>query len=240
MRFKDKVVFVTGAGRGIGAATALDFAREGAKVALAARSDREIEKVALDAEKLGATAIAVRCDVTSRESVFRAVERAREALGPIDILVNNAGLARFAPILEASAEDWDAMYATNSRALLFTAQAVLPEMMERKSGRIITIASSSAHKGYVNQSGYVASKHAALGFSKVLALETQKHGIRVHVVNPGGVDTRLVRDQRDDVDFSEYMRPEDVSQVVLMLAEMEGIGTVDEVTVRRERAAPWG
>lgn len=240
MKFKDKVVFVTGAGRGIGRAVGLDFAREGAKVALAARSEKEIKHVADEAIKLGAAAMAVACDVTSRESVFDAVKQVRGDFGPVDILVNNAGLARFAPILEASVEEWDAMYATNTRALLYTAQAVLPEMIKRKGGRIITVASSSAHKGYEKQSGYVASKHAALGFSKVLALETQKHGIRVHVVNPGGVDTRLVRDQRDDVDFSEYMKPKDVSQVVLMLARMDGIGTVDEISVRRDRATPWG
>jgi len=240
MKFKDKVVFITGAGRGIGRAIALDFAREGAKAAVAARSTSEINSVAAQINDEGLSALAVECDVSDKESIFSAVTKTRAAFGPVDILINNAGIARFTPILEATTEDWDAMYATNTRALLFTAQAVLPDMIERKSGRIITVASSSSHKGYVSQSGYVASKHGALGFSKVLALETREHGIRVHVVNPGGVDTRLVRNQRDDVDFSEYMKPEDVSQVVLMLASMEGAGTVDEVIVRRTGATPWG
>jgi len=236
MNHKGKVVFVTGGGRGIGRATGLAFARQGASVAVAARSREEIESVAVEAEQLGARALAVVCDVTDRESVFQAVEKTRSELGPVEILVNNAGIARFAPILQAAADEWDLMYRVNCRALLFTAQAVLPDMMRAGAGAIITIASAAAKKGYPNQSGYVASKHGALGFSRVLALETREYGIRVHVVNPGGVDTRLVRDQRDDVDFAEYMRPEEVARVVLFLAELEGVGTVDEIALRRYAA----
>jgi len=240
MTFDDKVVLVTGAGRGIGRAIALAFAARGAAVGVAARSEDEINAVAAEIAATGGRARALPCDVASRDSVVAAVATLKNAFGPVDILVNNAGLARFAPILETRQEDWEVMFAVNTRALLFAAQAVLPQMIERRAGVIITVASAAGHKPYPRQAGYVASKHAAVGFSKVLALETQAYGIRVHVVNPGGVDTKLVREQRDDVDFSQYMKPEEVANAVLFLAGLDGIGTVDELTLRRAPTTPWG
>jgi len=132
-------------------------------------------------------------------------------LGPVDILVNNAGVARFAPVAEAKEQDWRTMFEVNLLGALLCTQAVLPSMMERRRGWIINISSSAGIKGYVNQSGYCASKHGLLGFSKVLALETQPYGIRVHAICPGAVDTRMARTHRNIDDPGDWMQPEEVA-----------------------------
>jgi NAD(P)-dependent dehydrogenase (short-subunit alcohol dehydrogenase family) len=129
--------------------------------------------------------------------------------------------------------------AINARAVFFACKAVLPSMRRRKQGRIIIIASSAGKKGYVGQSAYCASKHAVIGLAKVLALETHGQGIRVHVICPGGVDTRLVRNGRTDVDVSEYMQPEEIAEAAVFLATQRGLAVVDELYIRREGATPW-
>lgn len=167
------------------------------------------------------------------------VETAVAALGPIDTLVNNAGIARFAPVVKAKVEDWQAMLDVNLIGPLLCTQAVLPSMLERKRGWIINIASASAIKGYVNQSGYCASKHALLGFAKALALETREHGIRVHCICPGGVDTEMAGLNPSFEDRADLMRPEEIADTVVFLASMDGVAMIDNVVMRRYKATPW-
>jgi len=239
-KFEDKIVVVTGGGRGIGRAICLAFAKEGARVAACARSVNEINRVAEEIRAAGGEAIAVAMDVTDERSVNKGMNAIRDRFGRIDILVNNAGAAIFKPLSETTLDDWNKMVAVNMTGVFLCCKAVLSEMMERKSGRIINIASSAGLKGYPNQSAYCASKHGVVGFSKVLALELQPYNIRVNVVCPGGVDTRLVREGRDDVDVTKYMRPEEIADVVIFLASQNAIATIDEVFVRRTEARPWG
>lgn len=240
MPLKNKVVVVTGAGRGIGRAIVLGFAGQSAKTAACARTKAEIDEAAAEARKLGTEAVAVTLDVTCESSVNDMVRSVEGQLGPIDILINNAGVALFKPFLETTTEEWDRMMDINAKGVFLCCRAVLPGMMARKSGRIINISSSAGKKGYPEQSAYCASKHAVMGLSKVLALETRKHGIRVHVICPGGVDTDLVRSGRDDVDITKYMRPEEIADIAVFLARQESIAMIDEVTVRRIEAGPWG
>ncbi len=236
---KDKVVLVTGGGRGIGREIGLAFAAEGAKVAVTARTGREIEETAELVRKRGGTALALRADLTDEGDVRELVARTERELGPIDILVNNAGAAIFKPFLETTLEDWDRLMAINARAVFACCRAVLPGMIRRKAGRIIIIASTAGKKGYEGQTAYCASKHAAMGFAKVLALETHGKGIRVHVICPGGVDTRLVREGRNDVDASQYMHPAEIAEAAVFLAKQGGLATIDELLIRREGATPW-
>jgi len=238
---RDKVALITGGGRGIGRAIALRFAAEGAKVAVAARTLAEVQAVADEIVRFSeAPALAIQADVTSQKDVHKMVVMAESDLGPIDVLVNNAGAAIFKPLMETTVEEWDRLMSVNLKATFLCSKAVLKGMMERRRGRIIIVASSAGKKGYMGQSAYCAAKHGQVGFSKVLALEAQKYGVRVNVICPGGVDTRLVREGRDDVDLSRYMRPEEIAEIAVFLAKQEGIASIDEITVRRTEAQPWG
>ena len=234
-----KVALVTGGGRGIGRAVVLRLAGAGAAVGVLARTASEVADTVRAVENQGGRALALVADVSDEAAVKAAVARCEKELGPVDILVNNAGVFHHESIENTPADVWRRLMAVNVLGTVFCSRAVLPSMRARGAGRIINIASSAGRKGYPNQSAYCASKHAQIGFTKVLALETHGAGIRVHVVNPGGVDTRLVRDNRDDVDVSEYMRPEEIADVVCFLATQTGTATIDELMVRRVGARPF-
>ncbi|HPD16548.1 MAG TPA: SDR family oxidoreductase [Planctomycetota bacterium] len=236
MKLQGRVALVTGGGRGIGRAIAQALAREGAKVAVAARSREQVEETA---GLLGRAALGIVADVRRPDDVRRMAEQAVAGLGPIDLLVNNAGVARFAPILQATVADWQAMFDVNVLGALLCTQAVLPSMLERRRGWIINIASSSSVKGYVDQSGYCASKHALLGFAKVLALETRDAGIRVHCICPGGVDTEMAGQNPSFESRADLMRPEEIAELVVFLASLDGVMMIDNVVVRRYKATPW-
>lgn len=238
MKLDGRVALVTGGSRGIGRAIAIALAREGARVAVAGRNASLLnETLALIRNRPVASIVA---DVRKPDDVRRMVETAVAELGPIDILVNNAGVARFASVLEATVQDWQAMFEVNVLGPLLCTQAVLPAMLERKRGWIINIASSSSVKGYVDQSGYCASKHALLGFAKVLALETRGTGVRVHCICPGGVDTEMAGLNPSFEDRADLMKPEEVAQVVVFLASQDGVAMIDNVVMRRYKATPWG
>ena len=239
MKLQGRVALVTGGSRGIGRATALALAREGAAVAVAARSAEALDDTARLVREANGRALALLADITQRDDVARLVASVAEQLGPIDILVNNAGIARFAPVLEAKVEDWQAMFEVNLLGPLLCTQAVLPSMIARRRGWIINISSAAGIKGYVEQSGYCASKHALLGFAKVLALETQRHGIRVHTLCPGAVDTDMARQNRNIDDPSDWMHPEEIAQTVVFLASFDGVAMIDNIVMRRFKATPW-
>ena len=232
------VALVTGAGRGIGRAIALRLARAGAAVAVLARTASEVEETARQAIEMGGRALPLTADVSHEGAVQDAVGRCEQELGEVDILVNNAGVFHHAPIEETPVEVWHRLMDVNLLGTVLCVRAVLPGMRRRNRGRIINIASSAGRKGYPRQSAYCASKHAQIGFTRVLAEELHGTGIRVHVVNPGGVDTRLVRDHRDDVDVSEYMQPEEIAEAVTFLATQGGMATIDELNIRRAAARP--
>ncbi len=240
MKLEGRVALVTGGSRGIGRAIAVALAREGAKVAFSGRSGDHVEEtMALMREPVMEERIGIIADVRRPDDVRQMVETTVAELGPVDILVNNAGIARFAPILKATVEDWQAMLDVNLIGPLLCTQAVLPSMIERKRGWIINIASSSSVKGYVDQSGYCASKHALLGFAKVLALETRNTGVRVHCICPGGVDTEMAGLNPSFDDRADLMKPEEVAEVVVFLAAQDGVAMIDNVVLRRYKATPW-
>ena len=233
-----KTALVTGSGRGIGQAIALALAEEGCDVALASRTKNEIQTVAREVQKSGVKGIAIQADISRPPEVERMMEETLEALGRLDVFVNNAGIAIFRPLLELTLEDWDRTMAINLRGAFLCTQKAAEVMIKQQSGTIITICSSASKKAYPNQAAYVASKHGLLGLTKGLNLELKPYGIKVHAICPGGVDTRLTADARPGTDRSDWMQPEDIAYLVLMLLTQSERATIDEVYIRRYDASP--
>lgn len=188
-----KRCLVTGAGRGIGQAIALAFAREGAAVVVLDRTAEASQETLAALRQLGATADAVSADVADEAAVTDAIAAADAALGGIDVLVNNAGIDTTSRLIGMPVAMWDEMMAVNLRSVFLCTRAVLPGMIERQWGRVISISSQLAHKGAADMTHYAAAKAGVIGFTRSLAYEVAKDGITVNAICPGPVDTALYR-----------------------------------------------
>ena len=193
---KGKTVIVTGGGGGIGGATCLRFAREGAAVGVLDLSADAARKVAARITEAGGRALAISCDITDRASVDAAVAAVQQELGSVDVLVNNAGWDVFKPFTRTEPAQWERLIAINLTGALHMHHAVLPGMVERKQGRIINIASDAARVGSSGEAVYAACKGGLVSFSKTIAREHARHGITVNVVCPGPTQTALFEDYK--------------------------------------------
>jgi NAD(P)-dependent dehydrogenase (short-subunit alcohol dehydrogenase family) len=237
MELKSRVAIVTGAGRGIGRATALELARMGADIAVAELDRVTADRTAGEVKGLGRRALVVPTDVTSRASLATMVERTRGELGGLDILVNNAGIYRAAGTLEITEEHWDAVLDINAKAVFFASQAVLPAMIGQKRGVIVNLASLAGKIGSRTNLPYNASKAAVVSMTKSLALAHAGDGIRVNCVCPGFVETDMwakvareqgallgmsaeefTRQRAASVPLGRMETPEDVASVIGFLA----------------------
>lgn len=189
----DKVALVTGAGSGIGRAVAVALAREGCRVVLAGRREEPLARVAEEVRGCGRQAFPVVCDVGSREAVD-ALRESAGRVGVVQILVNSAGIAPAASILEMEDALLEEVLRVNFLGTYYCCKRFLEPMIEMRWGRIINIASTTARTAYPNTAAYTASKHAVLGLTKVMALETARNGITVNAICPGYVDTELTRE----------------------------------------------
>ena len=192
MKFDGKVALVTGGGRGIGAEIARSLARDGASVAVSARTESEVRKVVEEIAAAGGRAQYFIADLSQADQAAPLVSKVQKALGPIDFLINNAGIAGSAPVVKQTLEEWNRIFAVNVTATFLCTQAALPMMMERGSGRIVNIASVAARFGARYIAAYAASKHAVLGFTRCVAAEVAANGITANAVCPGFVDTEMV------------------------------------------------
>ena len=185
---KNQVAIITGGGRGIGRAIALRFAREGAAVVLAARTQSQIDAVAAEIKTEGHKAAAITADVSQESDCQAIVQAAHKQFGPIDILVNNAGvLGPVEPVEEISPKEWDEVIAVNLRGPYLLSRLVLPEMYRRGSGAIINISSVAAKGAFQWNSPYAASKAGLVGLTRTLAAEAARKGVRVNAICPGPV-----------------------------------------------------
>ncbi len=206
-RFLDRVVLVTGAARGMGRAHALAFAREGARLVVcdACRQYRsvpyplpersELETLAREIEALGRPVLASQTDVTDLAGMTALAEEARQELGPIDIVVANAGLYSFALSWQMSEEQWDETIAVDLKGVWITCKVAIPQMLERRQGKIICIGSTASFKGMANLAHYVAAKHGVIGLVKTLASELAPYNINVNAVCPTSVATTMCLNQ---------------------------------------------
>ncbi len=184
MRLKDKVAIVTGAGQGIGKTIALTFAREGAKVVLAARTKSNLEEVA--AQMPGGASLVVPTDLTDEAAIASLVEKTRAAFGAIDVLVNNSGIAGPTKACEdVTRAEWEECFDVNVTGTFLMTKHVIPAMKEQRSGRIIIISSMSGKRPLPNRTPYTASKMAVIGLTRTLAFELGEYGITVNAVCPG-------------------------------------------------------
>jgi 3-oxoacyl-[acyl-carrier protein] reductase len=215
------------------------LAREGARVALASRRAEDLHRVRDELAACGLPdALVVPTDMADEAAVVRLAQAVGVAFGRLDILVNNAGVALSAPVTETSAQDWDRLMAVNARGPFLLCREAIP-LLSRSRGLIFNVASVVGVKGYANQAAYTASKHALMGFTKVLAQEVKPLGIRVHAICPGGVATDMVRQMRPDIDAAQLIQPEEIADLIVFLATRKGNAVIDQVNLRRAASDPW-
>ncbi len=214
---------VTGAGRGIGRATALRLARQGADLALCALEVDEAEAVAAEVRALGRQAHARGLDVADTTAIDAYVDEVTTSLGPISILVNNAGTIELPDDLGHAAEAaWDHVLDVNARAPFTFCRRLVPGMVERGFGRVVNVASTAGLRGLPHRLTYCASKHALVGFTRALAEELRATGVTVNAVCPGAVRTRLTEGSRPDADRRGWLQPDDVARTIAFLAGPDG------------------
>jgi len=218
-----KLAIVTGASRGIGLAIAKALAREGVRLGLLSRS-----RPAVPGDFIS-------CDFAELEQIPAVVRQLVERLGTLDFLINNAGTFLEKPTPGLQLADWERVQRINLTAPFLITREVLPQMIARRQGRIINIASTASTQGYLHQSAYCASKHGLLGFARSLAIEVKPFNIHVHTLCPGGVDTDLIKGTflGERLKGQVMIAPDDIAELVVFLLRQPENLDVAEVVVRR-------
>ncbi|MGD6801784.1 3-ketoacyl-ACP reductase [Rossellomorea aquimaris] len=216
MDLKGKSVLITGAGRGIGRAAAIALAKEGVNVGLLGLTMENLEKVSEELAEYDVKISAAVADVSDLESVTHAAEHIRSDLGSIDILINNAGTAKFGGFLDLDPVEWEKIIRVNLMGVYNATRAVLPEMIERKTGDIINVSSTAGQKGAPVTSAYSASKFGVLGLTESLMQEVRKYNIRVTALTPSTVATDLAQENNLLSGSTEnVMQPEDLAELIV-------------------------
>jgi 3-oxoacyl-[acyl-carrier protein] reductase len=232
VKLKNKIAIVTGGGRGIGKAIALTYAKEGADVVTVARTKTEIEGVAEEIRSMGRKALAIPTDVSQKKQVQAMVQQTLDEFGTVDILVNNAGVAIHNYLMDIREEDWDLTMAVNLKGVFLCTQAVFPIMMEKRSGHIINISSGAGKRGSARYGSYCASKFGVMGFTEAIAAEARPYKVKVCVICPGPVTSKLRAENHPDDDPTKLMMPEDIADMALFIVTQHSRAYIPEVQVR--------
>jgi 3-oxoacyl-[acyl-carrier protein] reductase len=221
MELTDRIVLVTGAGRGIGRALALAFAAEGAHIALQGRTKKNLEKVQKELKPLGVKSAVLAGDVADEGAVSRCVAAAEQQLGSIDVLVNNAGIFATGPVDKIDALVFDRVLAVNLRGPFLMSRAVLPGMKSRRRGHIVNIASTAGRRGFPGGAAYCASKFGLAGMTEAMRYDVRAFDVRVSCVFPSSVATDLAREHDARLNEERAIQPEDVARAVVALVKMD-------------------
>lgn len=219
---KGKIALITGGSRGIGKAIALALAKEGVNVAITGRNEEKLKEVVQEIERKGVKSAYAVFDITSKTEVYGALEKLQKDFGKIDILVNNAGVAAFGGILEMEDEKWEEIVKTNLFGAYYVVKAIVPSMVERKTGDIINISSTAGLKGNAMTSAYSASKFGLIGMSESMMLELRKQNIRVTTLMPSTIASDMSKDvlKITDGNPEKVLQPEDFAELVVDLLKL--------------------
>ena len=229
-----KTAIVTGASSGIGRNIALQLAKLNYSLVITARNKEKLTHLKERITEMGTDCLIVAADLTKEEAAAHVIDAATAHFGQIDVLVNNAGMAHAAPFAETETAVWDEIFSLNARAPFLLCKKAVPFLKKSENPVIINIGSVVGFKGYAGQAAYSASKHALTGFTKVLAKEVQQDGIKVHLISPGGVNTKMATTMRPDIDTENLILPEEIAELVGFLVTRKGKGTIDHLYVRRK------
>ena len=219
---KGKIALITGGSRGIGKAIALALAEEGVNVAITGRNEEKLKAVVQEIEQKGVKSVYAVFDITSKTEVYGALEKLQKDFGKIDVLVNNAGIAAFGGILEREDEKWEEIVKTNLFGAYYVVKAVVPSMVERKTGDIINISSTAGLKGNAMTSAYSASKFGLIGMSESMMLELRKQNIRVTTLMPSTIASDMSKEvlKITDGNPEKVLQPEDFAELVVDLLKL--------------------
>lgn len=233
MDLQNRLAVVTGATEGIGRATALALGKAGARVAICARTEKNVRATVDALKEHGVDAIGTACDVADPKAVTAFAAYVSQERGDAAVLVNNAGIGRFARLENLSLEDWDAVMGTNVRSLYLVTRALLPALLRTK-GAVVNLASLAGRNGIEGGTAYCASKHAVLGFSKALMLEVRKQGVRVVAICPGSVATPFMdkQDRPGRTARDTMLHAEDVAEAVVATLTLPDRALISELDLR--------
>ena len=227
-----KTAIVTGAGKGIGRAIVVALAAEGVHVGLIARTESDLQQVADEVKPMGIKTAIATADMADINAVDTAIKKLQQELGPTDILINNAGTASFGGFMDLEPQQWENIIKVNLFGVYYAIRAVLPQMMERKRGDIINIASTAGLRGAPQTSAYTASKAALIGMSESLMLEVRKYNIRVTTLNPSTVATALAVELKlTDGNPEKVMQPEDLAELIVVQLKLNKRVFLKDVTI---------
>lgn len=225
-----KTVFITGGTRGIGRATAVRFAKAGAKVAICGRRVESLREAEAELKTLAPAAYAFRAGIEDRAAIEAGAAAVKDALGPIDILINNAGIYQPNPLLEVSAEEWDRQFGINLKGTFIVTQAVVPQMIENGGGRIVFVSSTIAQISPPGNACYTATKWGLEGFAGCVAQELLDHNITTHVLRPGFTDTTIFDEiGKPDMDI-DWIDPDEIAAAAEFLCGLPPHAQVPELT----------